>query len=42
MGEEERLKTLEELGVSKREINNMLERLPIANKSMMMEKQRKE
>ena len=42
MGEEERLKTLEELGVSKKELNNLLERMPIANKSMMAEKKRKE
>lgn len=30
MSEEERVRTLEELQMSKREINNMLERLPIA------------
>ena len=42
MGEEERIKTLEELNLSKKEMNNMLEKMPIANKSMMAEKKRKE
>ena len=31
MGEEERLKTLEELKISKKDVNNALERMPIAN-----------
>lgn len=42
MGEEERLKTLEDLQNSKKEVNNMLEKMPIANKSMAMEKRIKE
>lgn len=31
MGEDERLRTLEELNATKREINNMLEKMPVAN-----------
>jgi hypothetical protein len=31
MGEEERLKTLEDLNLTKKEVNNMLERMPLAN-----------
>ena len=42
MGESERLQTLEELQVSKKEVNNMLERMPIASKSMAMERKKKE
>lgn len=42
MPEDERLKTLEDLQQSKREINTMLEKLPIANKSMALEKKKKE
>mmetsp|Transcript_5202 Transcript_5202/g.4779 ORF Transcript_5202/g.4779 Transcript_5202/m.4779 type:complete len:129 (+) Transcript_5202:712-1098(+) len=42
MGEEERLKTLEELQVSKKDINNVLERMPIAMKSMAMDRKKKE
>jgi len=34
MGEEERLKTLDELYQTKKEINNMLEKMPVANVSM--------
>lgn len=42
MGDEERQKTLEDLHMSKKEINNMLERMPIGNKSMAIEKRKKE
>lgn len=31
MGEEERLKTLDELHQTKKELNNMLEKMPLAN-----------
>jgi hypothetical protein len=36
MGEEERLRTLEDLNATKREINNMLEKMPVANQSMAL------
>ncbi len=42
MGEEERLKTLEELNLTKRELNNMLERMPLANQSLALQKRKKE
>lgn len=42
MGEEERIKTLEDLHVTKKEINNMLERMPIAGKSFVLERKKKE
>lgn len=42
MGEEERLKTLEDLQATKREINNALEKLPLANQSLALQKRKKE
>jgi hypothetical protein len=42
MGEEERLKTLADLHESQKEINNMLERMPIAIKSQATERKKKE
>ena len=42
MGEEERLRTLEELNISKKEVNNMLERMPIANQSLALQRRKKE
>ncbi len=42
MGEEERLKTLDELYQTKKEINNMLEKMPVANVSMAVQKRTKE
>ncbi len=42
MEEDERLKVLEELFQSKKEITNLLEKMPIANKSMAHEKRKKE
>jgi hypothetical protein len=38
LGEEERQQTLEELHESKKQLNNILERMPIANKSIAMRK----
>ncbi len=42
MSEQERLKTLEELQESKREINNILERMPLGNTSLAMQKRVKD
>ena len=42
MSEDERLKTLDDLKESRREINNALERMPIANTSMAIIKKKKE
>lgn len=42
MKEEERLKTLEELHETKREVNNMLEKMPLANQSLALQKRKKE
>lgn len=42
MGEEERLRTLDDLQQTKREIINMLEKLPLANQSMALQKRKKE
>lgn len=36
MSEEERVKTLVELEESKREINNILEKVPLGNQSLAM------
>ena len=42
MPEEERIKTLEELKDSRKEINNALERLPVVSKTLAMEKHKRE
>ena len=42
MGEDERRKTLEELHISKKEVNNTLERLPIGSSSLLMQKKKRE
>lgn len=42
MSEEERLKTLDELIQTKKELNNMLEKMPIGSRTMTLEKRRKE
>lgn len=42
MPEHERAKTVEELQETKREITNALEKMPIANLSMAMQKKKKE
>ena len=40
--EEERVKTLEDLKESRKDINNALERMPIANSNMQIAKKKKE
>lgn len=42
MGEDERRKTLEELQISKKEVNNTLERLPLGSSSLVMQKRKRE
>jgi hypothetical protein len=42
MKEEERLQTLDELQISKKEINNALERMPLGNQSMALLKRKRE
>jgi hypothetical protein len=42
MGEEERLQTLQELQETKKDIQNMLERLPIAQRTQAGEKRKRE
>jgi len=42
MGEEERLQTLNDLQRTKLEINTMLERMPIANRTQAAERRKKE
>ena len=42
MPEAERLKTLEELHETRKEVNNMLERLPVANQSMAMQRRKRD
>ena len=42
MPEEERLRTLEELQESKKEVTNMLEKLPVGARTMTLEKRKKE
>ena len=42
MGEEERLQTLSDLQRTKLEINTMLERMPIANRTQAAERRKKE
>ena len=36
MGEDERIQTLEELNNTKKELNNILERMPIANNTLSL------
>jgi hypothetical protein len=42
LGEEERTRTLEDLQVTKRELNNLLEKLPVGSRTLALEKRRKE
>jgi len=42
MPEAERLKTLEELFDTRKEVNNMLERMPLANQSMATQRRKRE
>jgi DNA-binding transcriptional MerR regulator len=42
MPEDERLRTLEDLELTKREIINMLEKMPVANQSMALQKRKRE
>jgi len=42
MSEEERLSTLQDLQVTKKELTNMLERMPIANRTQAAERRKKE
>ncbi len=42
MGEEERLQTLADLHQTKKEINTMLEKMPIANRTQAVERRKKE
>lgn len=42
MGEDERIQTLEELNNTKKELNNILERMPIANNTLSLQRRRKE
>jgi DNA-binding transcriptional MerR regulator len=42
MAEDERLRTLEDLEISKKEITNMLERLPVGNRTLALDKRRRE
>jgi len=36
MGEDERLRTLEELNATKKEINTLLEKMPLGNQTMAL------
>ena len=42
MGEEERMQTLEDLNTTKKELTRLLERMPIAARTMAAERRRKE
>jgi hypothetical protein len=42
MPEDERLRTLDELNQTRKEITNMLERMPLANQSMALVKRKRE
>ena len=42
MSEDERLNTLKDLEESKKEINNALERLPLGNNSLALQRRKKE
>lgn len=42
MGEDERIQTLEDLNNTKKELNNILERMPIANNTLSLQRRRKE
>ena len=42
MSEEERLSTLQDLQVTKKELTNMLERMPIANRTQAADRRKKE
>jgi hypothetical protein len=42
MSEEERLSTLQDLQVTKKELTNMLERMPITNRTQAAERRKKE
>lgn len=42
MSEQERLSTLQDLQVTKKELTNMLERMPIANRTQAAERRKKE
>ena len=42
MGDAERLKTLEDLKVSRGEINNLLEKMPVCNRTIALDRKKKE
>jgi hypothetical protein len=42
MGEDERLNTLEELQISKKDVNNLLERMPLGSSSLVMQRRKTE
>lgn len=42
MGENERLRTLEDLEVSRKEINTLLERMPVCNRTVALDRRKKE
>ena len=42
MGDEERLGTLDDLNLSKKEVINLLERMPVGNRTLNLQKRRRE